>query len=324
MDESDLIISEPAESIALHLPSALPPHIRNISSVKTFAEKERKLREAQADSALTDIRRQRRILSGLYLFKKLNVSGPGIKANTRMHSLFKRFNHKTLRCAERYRAAREALVALDPSGKWSEHLRPLHQKDIRGPGKDVNDPGSNGRYEPSWIWLVPRATNVPNPEASEDVLDDSLRVEWSKTKARMERWEEEVLLIQEEMRRVVEYLMWKADWWRGQTGRRSVGDTDILHGVAAYAHKQAAISSALAVSCVRRWTLTLRKNDLLPGIWEQYVNPSIVVTDDIDGDGDGDEDEVEDDPPVRDGDGDEDDDEPATLRDGYDQFIFDD
>jgi hypothetical protein len=35
---------------------------------------------------------------------------------------------------------------------------------------------------------------------SEEVLDDSMQVEWAKSKARKQRWEEEVLIVQEEMR----------------------------------------------------------------------------------------------------------------------------
>ena len=81
--------------------------------MSTISEKERHLRVAQADDALAEIHRQRRIVTGLYQFKKLNVSGTGNRPNTRMWTLFTRFNHKTKRYAERYRTARHALTQME-------------------------------------------------------------------------------------------------------------------------------------------------------------------------------------------------------------------
>jgi len=43
-----------------------------------------------------------------------------------------------------------------------------------------------------------------------------MRVKWAKTHARANRWQEEVILLMEEMRHVVVYLDWKALWWRTQ------------------------------------------------------------------------------------------------------------
>lgn len=51
---------EPAELIPLHLPSSLPQYLRQLPELSAVIEKERRLRVAQADNALADIRRQRR------------------------------------------------------------------------------------------------------------------------------------------------------------------------------------------------------------------------------------------------------------------------
>ncbi len=74
------------EKIRLHLPSDLPPSMLNTPQVKPLADKERRLRIAQADQALAEIRRGRRIISGYSQFRKLNVAGTGTKPNTRMRS----------------------------------------------------------------------------------------------------------------------------------------------------------------------------------------------------------------------------------------------
>jgi hypothetical protein len=41
----------------------------------------------------------------------------------------------------------------------------------------------------------------------------AVRVEWAHAKAWKMRWQEEVELLQEEMRRTLQYLEWQAVWW---------------------------------------------------------------------------------------------------------------
>jgi hypothetical protein len=155
----DVLPMEPAESIPLYLPSSLPEHIRQLPELATLLEKERRLRVAQAEDALAEIRHQRRIISGLWQFKRFNIDGTGNRACTRIRALYNRFNLRTQRHAECYRAARRALLILDPDGSWQSHLKDLKDGDIRGPGKENNESG-NGRFELSWIWMVPRVLSA--------------------------------------------------------------------------------------------------------------------------------------------------------------------
>ena len=207
-----------AENISLFLPSSLPAHIRALPELKEICDLERRLREPQADDALSEVRRQRRVIQGLWLFKRLNVSGTGNRPNTRMITLYQRFNNKTDRAAQKYQVAWHALCVLDPGGSWSTQLKELKPKDVSGPGRDPNDStASNSRYEPSWIWLVQRGAYPSGSESETQIheaeFNQSMRVEWAKAKARMMRWKEELMLIQEEMRRVIVYHKWRADWW---------------------------------------------------------------------------------------------------------------
>lgn len=237
---------------------------------------ERQLREPQADDALADIRRQRRVIQGLWQFKKLNVSGTGNKPNTRLITLYKRFDNKTKRFSQKYRTAWQALRVLDANGSWSTRLKELKDVDIRGPGKDLdNTCSSNSRYEPSWIWLVPRVTfesNNPEGGMREEEFNDYMRVEWAKSRARVRRWNEELLLVQEEMRRVLEFHKWKAAWWRTQGTLRTQGDATILSGVLGYAHKQAAISMRLATQCAYYWLPRLKSKNIVPSWAAEYVD----------------------------------------------------
>lgn len=126
---------QPAKSIPLHLPSSLPQHLQQSSELSTVIEKECRLRVAQADDALADIRHQCRIISGLWQFKRLDVNGTGNRAATRMRTLYNRFNLHTQRCAGHYHAARSALLILDPNGTWTSHLQDLKDGDICGLGR---------------------------------------------------------------------------------------------------------------------------------------------------------------------------------------------
>ena len=124
---------------------------------------------------------------------------------------------------------------------------------------------------------------------SERLLNDSLQVEWAKVQARKQRWEEEVLLIQEEMRRVVMFFEWKAQWWRSRAHCRSDADDGIIHGVVAYAEKQAHFCESFAQSCVGVWLLLLKSKGAAPD-WDAYsLMTAKVDVPFADGAGDGDE-----------------------------------
>ena len=147
--ESD-IGSVHAEDIPLFLPSSLPPGLRQTGSISPLLRKEACLREAIADDSLADIRRLRRTMAGITLFKHLNVSGTGQKGNTRVRTLYAKFQDKVTAAALRYRAAFAALEILLPNGDWKHRLQPLRDSDITGPGNDNDDrPLGEERHRPA-------------------------------------------------------------------------------------------------------------------------------------------------------------------------------
>jgi hypothetical protein len=88
---------------------------------------------------------------GLWHYKFTQV-GPSQHAGTRARTLINRFKDKIFHCAERYRAARKALLQLDPTGSWITRLCELKTEDIRAPGKE--DDEHEGDRSVSWIWLT--------------------------------------------------------------------------------------------------------------------------------------------------------------------------
>jgi hypothetical protein len=89
-----------------------------------------------------------------------------------------------------------------------------------------------------------------------------MRVEWAKTHARANRWQEEMLLVTEEMRRVIAFLDWKATWWRAQGPRRTDVRDDIKDGLVAYAQRQGDLMQKLAESFAAQWYPTLAEANL--------------------------------------------------------------
>jgi hypothetical protein len=137
------------------MPSSLPSHIRSLSELKEICQLEQRLREPQADDALSEVRHQRHVIQALWQFKWLNTSRTGNKPNMRMLKLYKCFDNKMKQAAEKYQVALHALSVLDPNGSWLSRLKQLKDEDICGPGKDSNDVSTNSRYVPSWICFVP-------------------------------------------------------------------------------------------------------------------------------------------------------------------------
>ncbi|KAF8171708.1 hypothetical protein K438DRAFT_1773011 [Mycena galopus ATCC 62051] len=111
--------------------------------------------------------------------------------------------------------------------------------------------------EVSWIWTGAGTTG------SDADLDEALRIEWCKVYARTRRWEEEVKLVEEEVRRMgvsLEYRAkeWEerarnvpvgtAEWeeWMREAGPRASWTFECTEGGVVYALKQAAIYRDIA------------------------------------------------------------------------------
>lgn len=167
--------------------------------------------------------------------------------------------------------ARSGLLRLDPSGDWTTLYPTLEDRDNRGPGKEKEEvAASDGRYVISWIWLSnPSATarGLVEGVISPDEVNEDMRVEWAQCIARAERWEEEVVLLQEEMRRVVHFLEWKSKDWVSMVGARAgVVTPEVRSGLSAYAHKQASVYHNLATRFCQHWHSTLVSLSL-PHVW---------------------------------------------------------
>ena len=242
-----------AESIKLWLPSQLDAKDRDLICLRGVVSGEKDLRFAQLEDSLNDLRRVRRVRRGLVTFHKVQLAGEGQKSQTKSRAVMQTLQDRITKFVRRYNIARDALLCLDPLGGWQNIYLPLTEADNRGPGKEPEEvSSSDGQYSPSWIWRSSKTTVSP------DEVNEDMRVEWAQCAARAERWEEEVILLQEEMRRVVQFLEWRSSDWFAKAGSRAGTVTPvILAGLSAYANKQGSVFHNLAVRFSQRWRSVL-------------------------------------------------------------------
>jgi hypothetical protein len=243
---NDLTDSANAELIKLWLPSDVPSVARPFVATAEVIEADLQYLLAEMHDCLIAIRRYRRVhlvvrttFRGNY--KKGKTGGPEREKITDI-------GNKIDAARVRYQSAWHRAAALAPDGNWKLTYQVLERADIRGPNPDddITDAAlarkrkkksdgtaiGHGTYQQSWIWLVALNGN--------DEPEDSIRVHWAKTAANAERWSEELEIILEEMRRVLAYFEWYADWWRDQIGHRNAQQEGLQQALDAHARRQEA------------------------------------------------------------------------------------
>ncbi|KAJ7827777.1 hypothetical protein B0H14DRAFT_2595092 [Mycena olivaceomarginata] len=110
----------------------------------------------------------------------------------------------------------------------------------------------------SWIWYD------SGMDGGKKELDEALRVEWCKAYARMRRWHEDIVLVEEEMRRTIEYGVWMGGEWETRATARPVESPALAEGLRAYAKEHVAREERTCGRLQRQW-----------GIRE--VEPEVVV-----------------------------------------------
>ncbi|KAL0056654.1 hypothetical protein AAF712_016740 [Marasmius tenuissimus] len=112
----------------------------------------------------------------------------------------------------------------------------------------------------SWIWY----THMPLVSGSDGTgkegmrsnfqeLQESLRAEWCKARACARRAREELSLVEEEMRRCIDYCIWQLEWWASQINRRTDIPTWLAEGLNAYAKEHQEVEKARASLWLTSW-----------------------------------------------------------------------
>ncbi|KAG2107820.1 hypothetical protein DEU56DRAFT_920537 [Suillus clintonianus] len=212
------------EDFNLWLPSQLPA---GTPVDLTLAGHEWELRYAQALDALNEVRSHLRLRSHMYKYKDKNVRGQA--GSTRAKKIIDAVESRKHASVLKYRRARSALLSLghrlEKCG-WELTMRPLLDSDV----KPMGDMEQQGRGTISWIWLDSRADNSCTEN---ERIQDCVRLEWCKARARAHRWSEEVELLLEEMRRVLVFLRWQGSWWKERITLRTLNSAPAQEGLSA-------------------------------------------------------------------------------------------
>jgi len=187
--------------------------------------------------------------------------------------VFERTKAHLSQAVSTYRVSREAIAKLAPNeefGIWKTVFLVLKNEDIRGPGDEGSK--SKSRFVQSWIWMTASriSTSTEDPD-----LDAALRVEWCKAQERARRYEEEVELVLEEMRRTLVTFEYNACEWEKRATRPLPTNLDptTVAGAAAYAHKQAKIHRQLIPTFINDWYEILEGQPLAAPWLESYDRP---------------------------------------------------
>ncbi|KAJ7741395.1 hypothetical protein B0H16DRAFT_1464573 [Mycena metata] len=260
-----------AEKIKLFMPSEMPSNAGDPlrGCVRGLLDMEAKLRIAQCGNALVKLRARLHAKRHFIMFRNEHVTGQ--IQSTKARTLIGQIGERVDACAVKYRHARASLIRL--SGEAPPEFRELRPQDVqldgdagesdaaarkklamisagRGARAPRNAPGASRRTM-SWIWTAAGAL-----DDAEARLHESVRVEWARARARKTRWEEEVMLLREEMRRVLRYLGWQANWWREHVSARTDNlSPDVAAGIRAYALQQADLHEHLAVFFKTKWNM---------------------------------------------------------------------
>ncbi|KAK0484087.1 hypothetical protein EDD18DRAFT_1467586 [Armillaria luteobubalina] len=131
---------------------------------------------------------------------------------------------------------------------WQAQLRILEDLDVcRIADDEVGI--SEGNHTMSWIWYSSHLGDVPGG------VEECLRIEWCKTRARAHQWREECQLLRVEMDRVKRTLEHEANLWllHAKSAAEGVALINAGEGAGAYAKCQAMIQTLLRLSFEDKW-----------------------------------------------------------------------
>ncbi|KAK7020596.1 hypothetical protein VNI00_017725 [Paramarasmius palmivorus] len=290
------------EDVVLSLPSSLPPHVRSLIFSKDVINLEDRLRHAYAHEAIDDLTDHLCSRSVAYAHSTRQPASQGAYTKTRA---FRDQIESRVKSSEvSYKRHRAALYALRGSGEWERVLRELRPEDVRAMGErtlaaeerevfrqaqmlagvseneieaallgadanvptveDLNVLSSKGSTA-SWIWYV--AGDRMSTDRRKDIQI-----------ARARRAREELELVDEEMRRSIEFCQWRAGWWDAQAIRRSNISPWLADGLQAYASEQSDIERRRGVSWQSSWApLRMRVADVIKSLDDNHSNPEEML-----------------------------------------------
>ncbi|KAH6916353.1 hypothetical protein BKA70DRAFT_1419261 [Coprinopsis sp. MPI-PUGE-AT-0042] len=197
--------SVPAFATALFLPSSV---CSTVALDLRFVRYEQEFRQAQGETILRDLRTLLLLRSHMLLSKRRYSHG--YNRTTRSNKLIDEIKEKINNLVAQYQVVRACLINLSlvtGDNAWEGTVQVLRDEDVRGMTGEHE--GGEGAKQLTWIWTVKGSEDEADATTSSD-----MRIEWCKARARAHRWQEECLLVEEEMRRFLAFFDWDRDRWQ--------------------------------------------------------------------------------------------------------------
>ncbi|PBK62350.1 hypothetical protein ARMSODRAFT_1024951 [Armillaria solidipes] len=217
-------VAPKAEEVRLWLPSHVPESERVFVCDNDLFDMEFQLREGQCTDALASL--CTRLFTKQHLMKYWNNNVTGQYMSTRARTMIQSIGNRIKAAAAKYHRAQAAMKDLRGEEACGQ-FRALEKDDVApvqeaesddkvtrklgrlGDRESHSQKSKLSKKDMFWIW-----TESGGPEDDDMVLlHESVHVEWSKALARHDQWREEVKLLREEMRRVLQSLRWEALEW---------------------------------------------------------------------------------------------------------------
>ncbi|KAJ7119307.1 hypothetical protein C8R43DRAFT_1090958 [Mycena crocata] len=279
----------------LCLPSEVPEGNRVQACERGLPAIEEEMREGELTESLEDLRQSLRLRTMTNRFRILR------QISIRIH-----------KAKLRYRYARNAMVRLRGHGGWEKEFKVLQDEDVRGinertVGEEeqaarerlrelgaIVDGGlmaagvvaaGESKHQMSSIWYTTKLK-----ENGEKDLVQALRVEWCKAYSLSKRWHEDIVLVDEEMRRTIEYGAWSACEWEIRATARTVRmSPELAEGLQAYAMEHVERERETCMRLSGKWApLRHRAAEYLAGVVEEGREELVIELegDDVDSDSD--------------------------------------
>ncbi|KAK0460313.1 hypothetical protein IW261DRAFT_1587084 [Armillaria novae-zelandiae] len=233
---------------------------------------ESRLRIAQGYDLLHTIRSQLLSLSKAYKDGDTNVLMQ--KERLKCHKTTRDLNARITQAKQYYHDIIKQLTVLSTElGEWGwqVQLRVLEDSDVhRIANEEIGI--SEGNRTMSWIWYSSHVGDVP------EGVQECLRIEWCKTRARAHRWREECKLLKVEMERVKCTLEHDTNLWlsRAKSCAEGAALINAGEGAGAYAKHQAAIRKSMRLSFEEKWRFVGQWLEL--GEMDEASNEDVFTT----------------------------------------------
>lgn len=245
-----------AYDVPIYLPSAV--YLEGAECPWHLLEIEWELRQGQALDALELL--QKFLLSHTAILQYKRDHTHGQYQGSRSSKAIESVGEKIGACAACYQIHQAVLVktltGLNLTGV-DQVFKPLQDQDICGINREAMDIDTKGNASWSWIWMNVELKPDDKKSVAECkfsclsayhilclIICTDLRISWVKSCAKTHCWQEEGLLIQEEMRRTIAFLEFEAQEWEcmGVLASEVQSPNGIAPGVPGYLEDSPAIA----------------------------------------------------------------------------------